>query len=87
MITHKIIINNPLGIHAAYAATLSAFVRKQKSYIFLRKKTGNIANACDMVAILGLLIKPQEELEILVDGINEDEDMKNVINLIKNLDT
>jgi|GEM_PF-3825232 len=86
MIRHTLTINNPLGLHAAYAVSLANFARQQSSCIFLRKKTGKIANAIDMVAILGLLVKPHEELELLVDGPNEIEDMKTFIDLIKSLD-
>ncbi len=86
MITHKMIITNPLGLHAAYAAKLSFFARKCSSSIYLRKKGKRLAKATDMVAVLGLLVKSGDELEILIDGIDEVEEMENFVELISALD-
>lgn len=86
MITRKITITNPLGLHAAYAAQLAAFARKSDSSILLRKKGKKIANATDFVAILGMLVKPGDELEIFVDGLDEVEDMQKFMELIISLD-
>ncbi|WP_196590833.1 HPr family phosphocarrier protein [Pectinatus frisingensis] len=85
MITHKLLIKNPFGLHAAYAAELANAARKYKSVIYLRKNH-KLANAKDMVAILGLLVKSGDELEILADGSEEAKDIEEFIKLIHSLD-
>ncbi|MDQ0203948.1 HPr family phosphocarrier protein [Pectinatus haikarae] len=86
MITRRMTIENPLGLHAAYAARLAAFARKSGSSIFLRKKGKKLARAADMVAVLGMLVRAGDELEILVDGLDEIEDMQKFMELIISLD-
>lgn len=85
MITGKIIIKNPLGLHALYASKLAFFAAKSGSSIILRNKKGIIVNASNMTAVLSLAVKAGETLEFFVDGIDEKSDAKKFTELLANL--
>lgn len=85
MITDKIIVKNPLGLHALYASRLAGFAAKSGSSIMLRSQKGAIANASDMTAVLSLAVKQEDTLEIFVDGIDEKSDAKKFTELLVSL--
>lgn len=86
MITYKRVIQNPLGLHAAYVAEIAAWAKLSSSSIYLRKPGRKTANAKDVVALLGLMVKAGEELELLIDGDDEIEEMKHMAALMDRLD-
>lgn len=81
MIRRKIKIKNTKGIHAIYASQISRFVADSSCEVFI-KKGSEVANCKSPVSILMLFIKYDEEVEILVDGIDEKNYIDKVVKYI-----
>lgn len=83
MIKKTITIKNSKGIHAVFASKISHFVSGGRCEVFL-KKDGKIANCRSPVSILMLFAKCGEEVELLVDGIEEERCIDEVYKFIEN---
>ncbi len=82
MVSQKITVTNPSGIHARPASVLVKTTSKCESNVFI------IANGKKIVAksilnIMAAAIKTGTEIEVQCDGENEVEDLKTVVELIE----
>lgn len=84
MVSKKVVITNPTGLHARPASTLVNFVKKFKSTVFI-VNDGKKANAASIINILTLGAKQGTELEVIADGEDEEVALKETINFIENL--
>lgn len=84
MISREIIITNPSGIHAIYAAQIAELVRGFESDVFMRKghKTTNCRS---LISVLGLSARQGDSLTVMVDGTDETAAMETVVAFIKGL--
>ncbi|WP_352418727.1 HPr family phosphocarrier protein [Proteiniborus sp.] len=83
MITKTVVIKNSIGLHARPAALFVRTCSKYRSEIFV-EKDGNKVNAKSIMGIMSLGVCPDEEIKIIVDGIDEDVAMKDIVDLVEN---
>jgi phosphotransferase system enzyme I (PtsI) len=79
----KILITNKLGLHARASAKFVDFTSKCKSK-FLVKKGKNIVNGSSLLGLMTLAASKGTEIKIQCIGINAEEDLEKLVNLIKN---
>jgi phosphocarrier protein len=79
----KILITNKLGLHARASAKFVDFTSKCKSK-FLVKKGKNVVNGSSLLGLMTLAASKGTEIKIQCIGINAEEDLEKLINLIKN---
>lgn len=78
----KITITNDLGLHARPATLLVQEASKYKSTIKLRKDETEV-NAKSIMGILVLAASKGTELELIVDGEDEEEAKEAIVNLFE----
>ena len=83
MISKKIIIKNPTGLHLRPAGILCNEAVKYKSRVYF-KYGDNEATAKSVLSVLGACIRSGTELEFIFDGEDEKEAMEGVLRVIQN---
>lgn len=83
MISRKVVVNNPTGLHLRPAGILCNEAVKYKSKVHF-KYGDNEANAKSVLSVLGACIKSGTELEFIFDGEDEEEALAGVIAVIEN---
>lgn len=83
MISKKIIIKNPTGLHLRPAGILCNEAVKYKSRVYF-KYGDNEANAKSVLSVLGACIRSGTELEFIFDGEDEKEAMEGVLRVVQN---
>lgn len=78
MVSQKVVINNPTGLHLRPAGILCNEAVKHKSKIYFRYSGGE-ANAKSVLSVLGSCIKFGAELEFVCEGEDEQEALDAVI--------
>ena len=75
MISQKITVNNPSGLHLRPAGVLCNEAMKYSSRIVFAFD-GDEANAKSVLSVLGACVKCGDEIELICDGTDEQEAMK-----------
>ncbi|MCD8332711.1 MAG: HPr family phosphocarrier protein [Clostridiales bacterium] len=84
MVSEKIIIRNPAGLHLRPAGNLSTLATSFTSSVSMRR--GNkIVNVKSLLAILGACVRSGDELEFICDGEDEEAALAAVTELIRTL--
>ena len=83
MVTKKVKIINPTGLHLRPAGILCNEAVKYKSKVYF-KYGDNEANAKSVLSVLGACIRSGTELEFTFEGEDENEAMEGVIRVIEN---
>ncbi|SCG83837.1 HPr-like protein crh Catabolite repression HPr [Proteiniborus sp. DW1] len=83
MITKIAKIKNSVGLHARPAALFVRTCTKYRSDIFV-EKDGKKVNAKSIMGIMALGVYPNEEIKIIVDGVDEEAAIKDIMDLIEN---
>ncbi len=83
MITQKVVIKNPTGLHLRPAGNLCKVAMNYKSHITFMYGD-NSANAKSVLSVLGACIKCGDELEFKCEGPDEAEEMKALVEAIEN---
>ncbi|MCR5343511.1 MULTISPECIES: HPr family phosphocarrier protein [unclassified Butyrivibrio] len=83
MITQKVVIKNPTGLHLRPAGNLCKVAMNYKSHITFMYGD-NSANAKSVLSVLGACIKCGDELEFKCEGPDEAEAMKALVEAIEN---
>jgi phosphocarrier protein HPr len=79
MLERRVLIINPLGLHARAAAQLVRAAGKFRSSIHLKRLDAPVtANAKSILSVLGLAAGLDVELVILVDGVDETDAMARI---------
>lgn len=81
MVSEKVVIKNPTGLHLRPAGILCKEAMNFKSLITFNYR-GNIANAKSVLSVLGACIKSGDEIELVCDGEDEEEALKSLIQII-----
>lgn len=82
MVSQKVVVSNPTGLHLRPAGNLCRETMKYKSRItFLYGN--NEANAKSVLSVLGACIKCGDELEFRFDGEDEEEAMEAIIAFVE----
>lgn len=81
MISQKITITNPSGLHLRPAGNLCNEAMKYKSLITF-SFDGGTANAKSVLSVLGACVKCGDEIELVCEGADEREAMKALVGAI-----
>lgn len=82
MVSQKVIVSNPSGIHARPASVLVKTTSKCKSNVLILVEGKKIV-AKSILNIMAAAIKTGTEIEIQCDGENEEADLKEVVAVIE----
>lgn len=83
MVSQKIVIKNPTGLHLRPAGILCKEAMEFKSLITFRFRE-NTANAKSVLSVLGACVKSGDEIELMCEGEDEEEALKTLVNAIEN---
>lgn len=83
MVSKKVVVNNMTGFHLRPAGVLCKIAMNYKSSVNFKKDTVT-ANAKSVLSVLGAKVKNGDEIEIVCDGPDEEEALKNVVEGIEN---
>lgn len=81
MVSQKITVNNPSGLHLRPAGNLCNVAIKYNSLITFSYDEGT-ANAKSVLSVLGACVKCGDEIEIVCEGTDEVEAMKAMVDAI-----
>lgn len=82
MVTQKTTIKNPTGLHLRPAGLFCKTAVQFKSRISFQHKDIT-ANAKSVLSVLGACIKRGDEIELICEGIDEDEALKAMVKIIE----
>ena len=83
MVSQKVVINNPIGLHVRPAGILCKVAMQYKSQVTFAYQ-GNIANAKSVLSVLGACIKAGDEIELICDGEDEGIALQAIVTAIEN---
>ena len=83
MVSKKVVVKNPTGLHLRPAGILCNEAVKYKSKVYF-KYGDNEANAKSVLSVLGAGIRSGTELEFLCEGEDEEQALAGVIAVIEN---
>ncbi len=82
MVTRKVVITNPTGLHLRPAGNLCKVAMNYKSHISFSYGE-NTANAKSVLSVLGACIKCGDELEFKCEGPDEEEALEAILSAIE----
>ncbi|MDO4338108.1 MAG: HPr family phosphocarrier protein [Eubacteriales bacterium] len=82
MVSKKVTINNPTGLHLRPAGLLCKEAMKFKSLITFTFE-GGTANAKSVLSVLGACVKCGDSIELVCEGVDEDEALKTLVDAIE----
>ena len=83
MVSQKVAIKNPTGLHLRPAGILCKEAMQYKSLITFSFRD-NMANAKSVLSVLGACVKCGDEIEIFCDGEDEEAALKALVAAIEN---
>ncbi|ROR28625.1 phosphocarrier protein [Mobilisporobacter senegalensis] len=83
MVSAKVMVKNPSGLHLRPAGVLCEEALKFKSKISF-KYQHSIANAKSVLSVLGACVKSDSEIELICEGEDEEKALAAIKNLIEN---
>ena len=84
MVTQKVQIINPTGLHLRPAGIFCQEAMKYTSNITFRYGINGTANAKSVLSVLGACIKSGDEIEIVCDGADEAPALEALVALVEN---
>lgn len=81
MVSQKVTIKNPTGLHLRPAGILCKEAMNFKSVVTFNYR-GGIANAKSVLSVLGACIKSGDEIELICEGEDEEEALASLIQAI-----
>lgn len=82
MVSQKVVIKNPTGLHLRPAGELCKEAVKYQSSITFKFK-GGTANAKSVLSVLGACIKSGDSIEFICEGEDEEEALKAVVGAVE----
>lgn len=83
MVSQKVVIKNPTGLHLRPAGILCKEAMQFKSLITFTFRDST-ANAKSVLSVLGACVKCGDEVEFVCDGVDEVEALETLIKAIEN---
>lgn len=85
MVSEKVQVNNPSGLHLRPAGILCKEAMKYKSQITFEYhgSSNGTANAKSVLSVLGACIKFGDEIEFVCEGDDEDEALKAMVEAVE----
>ena len=87
MVSQKVAIKNPTGLHLRPAGILCKTAMQYKSKITVHKELRHeeiTANAKSVLSVLGACIKSGDEIEFVCTGEDEEDALKGVVAAVEN---
>ena len=84
MAERKVIVENETGLHARPAASLVQFVKNYSGEVKIIKD-GKEANAKSIFNVMSLGISKGAEIELVIDGEDDEKFADQLVDFIKNL--
>ncbi len=81
MVSRRVVIKNPTGLHLRPAGILCKEAMKFKSLITFSFREST-ANAKSVLSVLGACVKCGDEIELVCDGDDEAEALQALINAV-----
>lgn len=81
MVSQRVVIKNPTGLHLRPAGILCKEAMKYKSLITFSFREST-ANAKSVLSVLGACVKCGDEIEFVCDGDDESEALQALINAV-----
>ena len=82
MLSQKVTIKNPTGLHLRPAGILCKEAMKFKSLITFSFRNST-ANAKSVLSVLGACVKCGDEIELVCEGEDEEEALKTLVDAIE----
>ena len=82
MVSQKVVIQNPTGLHLRPAGILCKEARQFKSLITFKFR-GSTANVKSVLGLLGACVKSGDEIEIFCEGEDEESALASVVKVIE----
>ncbi|HIW82182.1 MAG TPA: HPr family phosphocarrier protein [Candidatus Acetatifactor stercoripullorum] len=82
MVSQKVFIKNPTGLHLRPAGILCKEAMQFKSLITFSFK-GSTANAKSVLSVLGACVKCGDEIEFVCEGDDEEEALKALVDAVE----
>jgi phosphocarrier protein len=82
MVSQKVVIKNPTGLHLRPAGILCKEAMVFNSFITFNFR-GNTANAKSVLSVLGACVKSGDEIELCCEGTDEEEALATLVKLIE----
>lgn len=83
MVSKKIIVPNPAGLHLRPISTLCNVAIEYKSSITLKKGEKSVS-AKSVIGVLSACVKNGDEIELVCDGPDEEEALRVLSEMIEN---
>lgn len=83
MVSQKVTIKNPTGLHLRPAGILCKEAMQYKSLITFKFKD-NTANAKSVLSVLGACVKSGDEIEFICEGEDEEDALKSLVAAVEN---
>ena len=83
MVSQKVLIKNPTGLHLRPAGILCKEAMQYKSLITFRFGDDNTANAKSVISVLGACIKCGDEIEFVCEGEDEDKALEALVAVVE----
>ena len=83
MVSKKVVIKNPTGLHLRPAGNLCKEAINFSSLITFKHKD-SVANAKSVLSVLGACVKSGDEIELICEGNDEKEALEALVSLIEN---
>lgn len=84
MVSQKVTITNPAGLHARPASQFCRFLKKFHSRVFVITDTGK-ANCASIINLLSMAIKQGTTVEVEVSGEDEKQALPEIVEFLRNL--
>ena len=82
MVSQKVVIKNPTGLHLRPAGNLCKEAMKFRSMITFTFRE-NTANAKSVLSVLGACVKSGDEIELICEGEDEEEALESLVAAIE----
>ena len=83
MVSQKVKIKNPTGLHLRPAGVLCKNAIEYTSVITYKYGGENVANAKSVLSVLGACVKSGDEIELICEGEDEETALREMIALIE----
>ncbi len=82
MVSQKVVVKNPSGLHLRPAGVLCKIAMTYKSAITFTFRE-NTANAKSVLSVLGACVKCGDEIEFVCQGEDEEEALKGLVEAVE----
>lgn len=82
MVSKKVIITNPTGLHLRPAGLFCKTALNFESKVHFKHRDSE-GNAKSVLSVLGSCVKTGDEIEIVCEGIDEDAALKTMVDLVE----